>query len=158
MEDIEIVAFGPGDYLFHENEKSFQFYIVQEGQVEIFKMSANGAKIPLALVGAGNSLGEFAMIDRNPRSASARALTEVRCARISEEAYQHLLQELPDWAIAVMKALVERLRHMNEVVRQAHIVDEKTLMDIEAIQFDDTSTIREETPDLRPPTDNPEDN
>jgi CRP-like cAMP-binding protein len=71
----------------------------------------------LAKVGPGSSIGEFAMLDRKPRSASARALSPVTAARVSPEAYDQLLNELPDWAVSVMRALVERLRFTNDIVR-----------------------------------------
>jgi CRP-like cAMP-binding protein len=58
------------------------------------------------------------MLDRQPRSASARALTAITAAKVSPEAYERLLDELPEWAVSVMRALVERLRYTNDVVRE----------------------------------------
>ncbi|MDX9730633.1 MAG: Crp/Fnr family transcriptional regulator, partial [Bdellovibrionales bacterium] len=92
-------------------------FIIQEGEVEVFKAGQGGEEIILAKVGPTNSIGEFAMLDRQPRSASARALTSVTAARVSAEAYDQLLNDLPDWAVSVMRALVERVRHTNEIVR-----------------------------------------
>lgn len=133
---IETVTFNPGDILFQENEKSFHFFIIQEGQVEVFKTSSDGQKLPLAVVKEGTSIGEFAMIDRNPRSATARALTVVQAAKVSEAAYQQLLSELPDWAVSVMGALVDRLRQTNEIVRRSGIVSPSVKREIESIEFD----------------------
>jgi CRP/FNR family transcriptional regulator, cyclic AMP receptor protein len=110
---IETVEFAPGDYLFHEGEAGFHFYIIQSGEVEVFKNKPPSGKIPLAVVGGGTSLGEFAMIDKQPRSATARALTDVTAAKISEAAYDELLKDLPDWAFSVLTALVQRLRFTN---------------------------------------------
>lgn len=152
-DDIEIVSFSSGEYIFHEHEKGFHFFILQEGEIEVYKTSKNGAKISLAVIGPGASLGEFAMIDRQPRSASARALTDVKAAKISEAAYTQLLQELPDWAISVMRALVERLRHTSDLIRKFGIVDEAVLDQIESMQFDSASTVSDTNPDLRDPKD-----
>ncbi len=116
--EIENVAFRAGEVLFEENELSFHFYIIQEGEIEIYKTGAAGNNIILAKVGPGNSVGEFAMLDRQPRSASARALTDLSVAKVSPEAYERLLDELPDWAVSVMRALVERLRFTNNIVRE----------------------------------------
>lgn len=138
---IEQVAFEPGEVLFHENETSYHFFIIQDGQVEVFKTGTGGVKIPLAVVGEGTSIGEFAMIDRLPRSATARALTKVVAAKVSDAAYQELLQELPDWAVAVMRALVERLRQTNEIIRRSGIISKDVKKEIEAVEFDpDAST------------------
>ncbi len=114
--DIQTVTFKPGEILFHENELSFHFFIIQAGEVEILKAGHEGTVV-LATVGVGGSLGEFAMLDRKPRSASARAVTVVTAARVSPEAYDQLLNDLPDWAVSVMRALVERLRFTNEIVK-----------------------------------------
>lgn len=117
--DIEQVKFRRGELLFEENEMTFHFFIVQEGEVEIFKISGDGKKeVVLAKVGPGSSIGEFAMLDRQPRSASARALTDLTAAKVSPEAYSRLLRELPEWAVSVMQALVERVRVTNNIVRE----------------------------------------
>ena len=142
---IRTVTFQPGEFLFREGEQSYHFYIIQSGEVEVFKNGPNHSKIPLAVVDSGNSVGEFAMIDRAPRSASATALTQVEAALISETTYAELLAELPDWAVAVMKAMVERLRRTNEILRQAGSVDKKLHERISNAQFDpDANTVVDE--------------
>lgn len=150
---IETVEFQPGDYLFHEGEAGYHFFIIQAGEVEVFKTKPPSTKIPLAVVGAGTSLGEFAMLDKQPRSATARALTEVTAAKISEAAYEQLITELPEWAVSVMTALVQRLRFTNDIVQKKGIVDEKLLDQIESQQLDASSTIADSSPYLRPPGD-----
>ena len=152
--DIQTVEFRPGEILFYENENSFHFFIIQEGEVEVYKSGARGQKIPLAVVGPGTSIGEFAMIDRLPRSATARARTLVKAARVSDEAYQQLIAELPEWAISVMKALVERLRHTNEIVRRGNIVDARAKAEIDAVEYDpEASTVSDSNPFLKKPED-----
>jgi CRP/FNR family transcriptional regulator, cyclic AMP receptor protein len=145
MEDlgdqIEVVEFERGDNLFRENENSFHFYIIQEGNVEVYKRGDNGAKVPLAVVGPGCSIGEFAMIDRLPRSATADALSHVVAVKVSEAAYEKLLKDLPDWAVAVMKALVERLRQTNELIRASGITDENLKKKIETVEYDSEAGI-----------------
>lgn len=151
---IEQVAFQAGETLFLENETSYHFFIIQSGQVEVFKMGAGGIKIPLAVVGEGTSIGEFAMIDRLPRSATARALTNVIAAKVSDQAYQQLLTDLPDWAVAVMRALVERLRQTNEIIRRSGIISKEVKKEIEAVEFDpDASTEVDTNPMLGDPDD-----
>lgn len=149
---IDVVEFSAGDYLFHEGEAGFHFFIIQSGDVEVFKTKPEGGKIPLAVVSAGTSLGEFAMLDKQPRSATARAITDVTAAKISEKAYDELLKELPDWAIIVMTALVQRLRFTNELVQKKGVVDENLLNQIEAKQLD-SSTITDTAPFLVDPSD-----
>jgi len=146
---IETVIFQPGESLFQEGEIGFHFFVIQSGQVEIFRTGSEEQKIPLAVVSDGASIGEFAMIDRKPRSATARALTEVQAAKVSEAAYQELLTELPDWAVAVMTGLVDRLRQTNEIIRRSGIIDRKVMLEIQSVEFDaDADEIEDDNPDL----------
>lgn len=153
---IRQIVFKPGDILFRENDNSFQFYILQDGIVEIYKTSPDGQKIILAEAGEGTSIGEFAMIDRRPRSATAQAKTEVTAIEVSEDGYQKLLSELPEWAVAVMRGLVERLRNANEIIRRSQEgLDQKTKQEIASAEYDpDSSTVTktpydfDDTPDL----------
>lgn len=148
---IEIVDFEVGQVLFSENEQSFHFFVIQEGSVEIYKDGEDGVRLPLAIISEGTALGEFAMISRAPRSATARAITPVKAAKISEEAYQKLLAELPDWALSVIKALIERLHKTNEVLRKANFVSPELKKEIEATEFDlEHETLTNESPYLTP--------
>lgn len=145
-DQIEIVTFDAGEVLFEENETSYHFFIIQSGQVEVYKNGPTGTgEVVLATLGPGSSLGEFAMLDRQPRSASARALTDVTTARVSPEAYDQLLNELPDWAVSVMRALVERLRFTNDIVRTAQksktgLLDAANQKALEFAEFSDNES------------------
>ncbi len=136
---IEPVVFNAGEVLFYENERSFHFYIIQEGLVEIYKSAPSGERVILATVGEGLSIGEFAMIDRNPRSATAQAATEVKAMKVSEAAYKELIDDLPDWAVSVMRALVDRVRRTNEIVRNLTMAPEVQTA-IDRVEYDDSKT------------------
>ena len=116
---ILIQEFQSGDYIFFEEDIDFHFYIIDEGEVQIFTKDENGKRVTLANLTAGESFGEFAMIDRAPRSASAQAISPTRVYKISEEGYQHLLSELPLWAQNFMKSFTKRMRHMNLAIKKA---------------------------------------
>jgi CRP-like cAMP-binding protein len=153
--ELTEVVFEPGDFLFHESERSYHFFVIVEGEVEIFKTGDEGTAYPLARVSPPTSIGEFAMIDRQARSASARAITQVRATKISEEAYEHLLEELPEWAISVMKALVQRLRQTNEIIRKHKAVTgTKILEEVSSLEFDSDSSLIGENPFLKAPDEN----
>jgi CRP-like cAMP-binding protein len=149
--ELEEVSFRPGDFLFHEHDQSYHFYVIVEGEVEIFKTDADGTVFPLTTATEGSSVGEFAMIDRQPRSASARAKTAVSATKISEAAYAHLLGELPDWAISVLRALVGRLRQTNEIMRRHQVADSTMVLQVDALEYDPDSAILDDSPFLLPP-------
>lgn len=119
QESAEIIkeVYKPGDYIFFEGDIDFHFYIVQEGQVEIFTKGKTGQRLNIATVTEGESFGEFALLDKQPRSASAQALTECTLIKVSEEGYLQLLEELPVWASSMLKSFSQRLKTMNEKLK-----------------------------------------
>ena len=63
----------------------------------------------------GTLIGEMALIDDSPRTASAVAKTSCRLAEIDRRRFHFLVQQTPHFATHVMKTLADRLRHMNAV-------------------------------------------
>lgn len=111
-------TFQAGQFIFLEGDKDLHFYIVEEGRVEIFT-NANNKHIKILEVGPGESFGEFALLDRAPRSASARALTPVELVKVSETGYEELLAQIPGWASSMLKSFALRLKSMNEKLKQS---------------------------------------
>lgn len=134
--ELQEVEFRAGETLFHENDPGFHFYVIQEGQVEVFRSDRNNSKIPLGLIGPGEAVGELARFNREPRSATARAVTPVRAVKVSEDAYEELVDNLPGWALAMIEQLVKRLRQTNDILRRYGIVDEKLMMELEKFESD----------------------
>ena len=111
-------TYGPGDFIFFEGDIENHFYIVETGVVSIFTKDNMGKKIPICEILDGESFGEFALISKMPRSASAQALTDVVLVKVSEEGYKQLLSELPVWAECMLKSFTDRLQNMTEKMRE----------------------------------------
>src|ERR1700694_3352866 len=86
----EIVPFLPGQVIFEEGQPGDVMYVVKEGQVEL-RVHAN----VVAIVEPGGILGEMALIDDSPRSATAVAKTACRLVPINEQRFQYLVQQTP---------------------------------------------------------------
>jgi CRP/FNR family cyclic AMP-dependent transcriptional regulator len=99
------VKFGPGEMIFSEGDKGDKMYVIRSGEVEVER----DGKI-VETLSDGGIFGEMALIDGSPRAASARAKTACEVAPISEKTFLFLVHETPFFAIAVMRALAERLR------------------------------------------------
>ena len=82
-----------------------------------------GTQVELAT--PGTILGEMALIDRSPRSASVACRTNCRLVAIDQAQFDLLVQETPAFARHVMAVMAERLRRMNE--RLKHAVREGSL-------------------------------
>ena len=109
---VQAVRFLSGAKIFQEGEVGTKMYVVLKGEVEL---SVRGKVI--ANVGKGGILGEMAIIDNDPRSATAYAKTDCELIVMDEERFLSLVHQKPDFAIAVMKVLVKRLRLTDEVIR-----------------------------------------
>ena len=99
------VTFKAGETIFSEGDKGDRMYVVRSGQVEIER----DGKI-VETLSANGIFGEMALIDGSPRAATARAKTDCEVAPITEKSFLFLVHETPYFAIAVMRAIAERLR------------------------------------------------
>ena len=99
----------PGHVLFREGDAGDVMYAVVEGDIELLLEQ----KI-VETVGPGGILGELALIDDAPRSASARARTAARIVPVDRSQFTFLVHEHPTFALQVMKIMAERLRRMDE--------------------------------------------
>jgi len=107
----------PGDYLIREGEMGDSMYIVAEGKFQVRK-KAGDAEVVLAERGAGEVIGEMAVVDQAPRSASVIALTQARVLRIDQEMFMALLDWSPGSARAILKTFGQRLRSSNATLQQ----------------------------------------
>jgi CRP-like cAMP-binding protein len=128
-----VLRFNAGDILFRENDVGEFFYVIQEGQVEVYKIKGK-AKVPLAVLNPGQCVGEFSALDGKRRSATAVALTEVTVLKINAETLDSQIRRNPAWFRTITFSLVERLRKTNEILRRNCIVDEELMSMISRIQ------------------------
>lgn len=94
-----------GEKIFSQGEPGAFMAVVLRGQVAIRRGDQTVAEVE-----AGSVIGEMALIDGEPRSGDAVALTHARLAIIDEPHFKTLIREVPDFALSLMKILVERLR------------------------------------------------
>lgn len=110
--DKEATTFAPGQYIFKAGDPGEAMYIVVEGEVDILDGS-----ILLETSGQGSIVGELALIDDEPRSATAIAKTECKLVVVDRRRFQYMVQETPLFALSVMKVLADRLRRKNVRIR-----------------------------------------
>ena len=80
-------------------------YVILSGRCGVY---ING--VQKAEVGAGDIIGEMALIDHHPRIATVRALTPLTLLSFDAAKFRRLLDEMPKAQVRVMEKLVERLR------------------------------------------------
>ena len=93
-----------GATLIREGERGREFLVVVDGSVTVSK---RGKKI--RDLGAGDFIGEIALISDVPRTATVTATSPVRLLVITDRAFRGLVEEMPSIATKVLQSLGERL-------------------------------------------------
>ena len=109
--------YGAGEAILEEGTTGLGLFIIATGRVEVF-MTHEGGQIPLAVLGEGDVLGEMALLDDRPRSASAVALEATDCLLLSRDHFRTLLKRRPRIAWPIVPSLVGRVRDL-----QAQLLD-----------------------------------
>ncbi len=104
----EVIAVAAGKHIFRIGEAAKVMYLIIEGEVDLML-----GDTVVETAGEGVFIGEMALIDDEPRSASARARSDCRVFPIDEARFQSLVKETPFFALQVMKTLARRLRKMD---------------------------------------------
>ena len=109
--DVETRRVRAGGVIFREGEQADELFVIKSGYVRI--QSGNRTMADLT---TDNIFGEMALIDSEPRSATAVAITDVELVPVSEKQFLFLVSQAPYFALKVMRTLAQRLRVTNKVL------------------------------------------
>lgn len=107
--------FKAGEVILSEGDEGASAYLIKSGSVEVIIGQGAKARI-VATLEKGDVFGEMSLLEPGPRSATIRAVTDTKCSVTSYDEFMTLIRKDPDRAIRFMKALVFRLRRMNEMM------------------------------------------
>ena len=122
-------AISKGELVFAEHELGEEMYVVHSGKVVIYHDTAGREHI-LDSVRAGGYFGEMALIDEQPRSASARAAEESVLLVLHKTDFRAAIHDYPEIAFEVLKEFVRRLREADLRIR--HLAGELQKGQVEA--------------------------
>ncbi len=108
--------FRAGDVLFREGEHGEEMYVIQSGVVQILK-SVGGAERPLAALGRGEFLGEMALLNDKPRTATAVVLEDAKCLVIDRATLEQMITSSAEIALRLVKKLARRLDSADEMIQ-----------------------------------------
>ncbi len=118
------LKFPKGAYLFREGETARYAYVLKSGAIEIVKMGVDGATVLSELEEQNKIFGEMAIIDGAPRSAGARAKTDVVVAQIDKPNFLDYVTKNPQAAHNIMIRLSSELRQVNDEL--SHLRESKS--------------------------------
>lgn len=111
----------PGEVLFNDGEVADSLFIIQKGQLRLYKPKGKGF-IEIAVLRAGEVLGEMAYFDEDgsgrKRSCAAAAMTPTEVIEISFPAFSKTMSALNPWFKTIINTLATRLRKANSRIRE----------------------------------------
>lgn len=122
------LEFGQGRFIFHEGDLGTEMFIIQEGQVEILQENPSGTR-QLAVLEKGDFFGEMSILEELPRSAAARALTEVKIIMIDGSTFDSMLRANPEIVVRIMRKLSRRVREADLMLKKALKGEEPELVE-----------------------------
>ena len=109
-----------GEYLMKQGAEGDCMFVIQEGQVEVVQ-EQEGKEVRLAVRGEGDFVGEMAIIEREVRMASVRALGQVRALTVDKRNVLRRFQEDPSLAFRIVETMSRRIRELSGQVLQHEI-------------------------------------
>jgi signal transduction histidine kinase len=133
-------VFSPGKLLFAEGAMADRFYIVLEGQVEVYKNYTDPKPDLLGTHGPGHFFGEMALVDELPRSATVVAKDTTRVLFLYRNDFHQLIRAHSSIALSVMMSMSYLVRSSNEAfvedLRRRNDELEAAYTELEEIQTD----------------------
>ena len=113
---VEIAA---GSAIFREGDPGHEMYIIESGTVDLVRQ-VRGSD-PVATLEAGDCFGEMALLEEQPRFATAMAKTNVRLLKIERGAFADVMRSNVEIPIRIMRKMAGRLRRSEQKAHEARI-------------------------------------
>jgi CRP-like cAMP-binding protein len=105
--------YSKGQVVVRQGETGEHIYAVQEGELEVVKERKGGGEIQVAVLHAGDIFGEMAILQKEVRSATVRALTETRLLTVDKKTFMSRVHEDPSLAFNIVRMMAQRIRALN---------------------------------------------
>jgi CRP-like cAMP-binding protein len=120
MSDPLFMRFGrefrAGDVLFREGERGEEMYVIQSGIVQILKRVGDHER-PLATLGRGEFVGEMAILNDKPRTATAKVVEHAKVLVIDAATLEQMIANNTEIALRLVKKLARRLDSADEMIQ-----------------------------------------
>lgn len=111
----EMCQFTDGTVIFNEGDTPDYMYLIMDGSIELTKCMDEGKSYVIATIGTNDFFGEFGILDKGPRSASAKALGSCSLMRLHADA---VVQAMSGSADAGVKLAIQVIRKTRETNRK----------------------------------------
>jgi len=115
-------SYPAGYILCHQGEREHIFYILVSGRVVVTQTLEDGEERMLGVRGPNEYFGEFGLLDNRPRMANVTTLVPSVVIEVTEETFDHIIEESPAIAYAMMRRILQTLR----------VIDNSAIEDLQA--------------------------
>ncbi len=140
LQVLDRVTFPEGTTIFREGKSGNRAYILQSGAVDFFKR-VNGEMVRVGSVGKGSIFGEMALIDQEPRMATAITVDNCICILVSEVLFHKKMAALDPFLAGVLRVLVENIRSIQDAKLEQHQIDEMLNAEPPVVEIHDTDVL-----------------
>jgi signal transduction histidine kinase len=142
----------PGEIICYEGERGDAMFLIRSGKVIVVKGSLESPTI-LGYRGPGELIGEMALLENQPRSATNIAVDHVRLLQIDRESFQEWVSSNPAIGMTIMATLSARLRASDDIRASAlqggrQLSQQVSRLQTEKEQLLELQRVRQETSDL----------
>ena len=109
-------SFKAGDVLIKQGEDGIGLFILITGRVKVSKTNPGGQNVEIASNGAGDILGEMAVLDGAPRTATVTATEPTDALVLASWEFNSFLKTHPEVAIDILPIVVKRFRETNDAL------------------------------------------
>jgi len=106
---LNFIELTPGEIAFEEGDRGDYVCFVVEGSLDVLKTSETGEDIVISTLSKGRSIGEMAVIDDLPRSATVKARTKATLLTLSRENFDYILAEHSAIGVKILKGIARLL-------------------------------------------------
>jgi CRP-like cAMP-binding protein len=107
------------EVLMRKGETGDSLFLIHEGWVKIVTEDAKGGELIINRCGPGETIGEMALLDRGPRSATVIALDDAEVVELKQDAFQDLMEQRPDVSLSIIRSYSNRLRFSTTYIEKA---------------------------------------
>jgi len=108
-------SYSAGTKLFSQGDSGSALYIIKSGKVRVTTSGFGGEEREVNTVGAGEAIGEMALLDDRPRSATVTATEDATALVLPVWEFRGVLKDHPDIALKLLAVLSRRLRKAEEL-------------------------------------------
>ena len=118
LEGVEEIQLEKDDVLVHQGEAAHHFWILLEGELQLYQSQPDGVEAPLMTMPSGNAFGEVPLLANIPNAVSLRAAGHCDLLQLSEEGFWNLMTSCPQVRKAILANMGKRFQKLQSVAVQ----------------------------------------